>query len=281
MFSEFQQQRPPIFQGEVVAEWIHQIKRMLETMGIDNVADRVALATYQLEGEADRWWTRIKESQNIASITWAQFEEMFLEKYLPNIIREDKVRQFLSLRQKGLSVTQYVAKFEELLHHVPRLVTSDEDKARKWECGLDFSLKEKIIPMRLPTYQGVINAAVDAEKEKTYERKVLSQKKSGTLPRGGPVRNTKNFVAPKPYVKPFQKQPQQQVHRSQLIETPQTRKMKNAARPANPIMCYHCRHAGHIRSMCPQLTSNPFRQQSQKKVVMENLGFKNQSGMVG
>ncbi|KAH7859683.1 hypothetical protein Vadar_004230 [Vaccinium darrowii] len=59
IFSEFRRQRPPVFSGEpdpqVANRWIRQIKKMLETMDVRANIDKIALATYQLEGEADHW----------------------------------------------------------------------------------------------------------------------------------------------------------------------------------------------------------------------------------
>lgn len=67
LLSEFRKQRPPVFAGELdprVAEsWIHQIEKMLETMGITVHTDKIALASYQLEREADHWWSLMKNSQ--------------------------------------------------------------------------------------------------------------------------------------------------------------------------------------------------------------------------
>ena len=121
-------------------------KEDAECVGIQGDADRVDLATYQLEGEADNWLNMIKDTRNTANMTWAQFEELFLEKYFPMTVKEDMIQEFLSLQQGGIAVAQYVARFEELARHASRFVGDDRDKARKFEWGLDFSLREKVVP---------------------------------------------------------------------------------------------------------------------------------------
>ena len=207
LFFEFRKQRPPVFQGDTnpkVAEaWLRQTRKMLNVMGIQGDADRVDLATYQLEGEADNWWNMIKDTRNTAIMTWAQFEELFLEKYFPMTVKEDMIQEFLSLRQGGMTVAQYVARFEELARHASRFVGDDRDKARKFEWGLDFSLREKVVPLRLTSYQGVVDAALGTERERNDAKRVLSQKKTGVPTVEGPVRNTGSFVAQKPYDRPF------------------------------------------------------------------------------
>ena len=47
-------------------------------MGVTEHADRITLAGYELGGEADHWWTLIKESRDITMMTWAQFRNLFL-----------------------------------------------------------------------------------------------------------------------------------------------------------------------------------------------------------
>ena len=51
-----------------------------------------------------------------------------------------------------MTVIQDMARFEELARHATRFVGDDNDKARKLEWGLDFSIREKIVVMGLTTY---------------------------------------------------------------------------------------------------------------------------------
>ncbi|MCI54666.1 cellular nucleic acid-binding protein, partial [Trifolium medium] len=49
-----------------------------------------------------------------AFITWARFKREFLTKYFPAVERNRKVIEFMELKQGGMSVSEYAAKFEEL-----------------------------------------------------------------------------------------------------------------------------------------------------------------------
>ena len=50
---------------------------MLDTMGITEAADRIALAVYELDDEVDLWWELIKNTHGVASLSWNQFRDLF------------------------------------------------------------------------------------------------------------------------------------------------------------------------------------------------------------
>ena len=56
---------------------------------------------------------RLLEDSQI-EITWDVFKEVFYQKYFPTSIQNAKELEFLQFRQGGTSVSEYVAKFEEM-----------------------------------------------------------------------------------------------------------------------------------------------------------------------
>ncbi|XP_028098457.1 uncharacterized protein LOC114298150 [Camellia sinensis] len=228
LFSEFRKQRPPIFTGEpdpkIAENWIRQIEKMLETMGIVKHTDKIALAVYQLEGETDHWWTLINESRDITTMTWVQFKESFLRKYFPHIVRQERIREFQLLEQDTMTVTQYVAKFEELARYATRYVADDKEKARKFEWGLDPIIRGRVLPLQLPTFADVMDTALDAEQEMVDTRQIWSLKKESQFD-VGPKRNSRRHAVQKPYSRapPQQQQLQQQLQQQYQKESFQTR----------------------------------------------------------
>ncbi|XP_028078921.1 uncharacterized protein LOC114280745 [Camellia sinensis] len=150
LFSEFRKQRPPKFAGvpdpKVVENWLRQIEKMLDTMSITEAADRIALAVFELDDEANHWWELIKNTRGVASLSWNQFRKLFLNKYFPNMVRRERVKEFQNLEQENITVTQYAAKFEELARYAIRYVTNDEKKARMFEWGLDLTIRGRVLP---------------------------------------------------------------------------------------------------------------------------------------
>ncbi|XP_028127580.1 uncharacterized protein LOC114324056 [Camellia sinensis] len=121
LIVKFQKIRPQAFSGEpnpyVAEAWIRQVKKILETLEIQNEQDQMSLASFLFDGEADFWWTMIKESRQVADLSWRQFEELFMEKYFPNSVRQEMIQEFLQLKQRGMTVTQYANRFEALSRH--------------------------------------------------------------------------------------------------------------------------------------------------------------------
>ncbi|GMP78422.1 hypothetical protein CsSME_00034346 [Camellia sinensis var. sinensis] len=143
-----------------------------------------------------------------------------------------------------MTVTQYVAKFEELARYATRYVENDEDKARKFEWGLDPTIRGRVLPMRLPTFADVVDTALDSEREVADSKRIWSLKKENNQSNVGPERNSQKHAAHKPY----SREPQQSQQQN-LKESFQTR-------PAGLIKCYHCQQIGHRRFECPQLAGN-------------------------
>ncbi|XP_058223001.1 uncharacterized protein LOC131332722 [Rhododendron vialii] len=138
VMNEFCKRRPPTFNGDTnptVAEtWLKEVKVILDTFEITRNGDRVALATYQLKGEAHYWWDLMEE------------------------------QEFLNLKQKTMTVTQYAAKFEELSHYAQTAVATEDKKARRFEWGLTTA-RRAVVAQAFPTYSGVVKCALRLESE--------------------------------------------------------------------------------------------------------------------
>lgn len=85
--------------------WLRQIEKMLDTLGITEDADRIALAIFELDDEADHWWELIKNTCDITDTSWDQFKELFLNKYFPTTVHQEQVRKFQNLEQGNMTVT--------------------------------------------------------------------------------------------------------------------------------------------------------------------------------
>jgi len=55
-------------------------------------------------------------------MSWAMFEEAFLGCYFPRELREAKVQEFLTLKQKSMSVHEYSLKLTQLSHYALEMV---------------------------------------------------------------------------------------------------------------------------------------------------------------
>ncbi|XP_058099753.1 uncharacterized protein LOC131244115 [Magnolia sinica] len=123
-------------------------------------SQRVSLTTFTLEGEAELWWQSVKKEAGLSIVwSWSMFSDKFDQKYFPDSIREKMVSKFISLEQGALSVAQYKSKFVELSCFASNLISTSSMKARKFEKGLCPSLRNRVVPLRLPTFEEVTDRA--------------------------------------------------------------------------------------------------------------------------
>ena len=58
--------------------------KILEAMEVTSDAtNKIKLAVFQLEGESQLWWDRVKASRDLEAMTWEEFRELFIGKYFP------------------------------------------------------------------------------------------------------------------------------------------------------------------------------------------------------
>ena len=97
MFERFMRQQPPTFGGgtnPIEAEaWLAALEKVFDVLQYD-MMERVRLAVYRLEGEADHWWAELRARrtpEEIGTMDWTELQEVFLRKYFPYTERVKKV----------------------------------------------------------------------------------------------------------------------------------------------------------------------------------------------
>ncbi|XP_058202625.1 uncharacterized protein LOC131317061 [Rhododendron vialii] len=179
--NELCKRRPPYFQGEpnpTAAEaWLEEIKKILETLDIQKANNRIVLATYQMQGEAQHWWNLMKNTHDVGTMTWERFEKIFLDKYFPTPVKQTLALEFMNLEQGTMTVTQYAARFEELSRYGTTIIPTDDDKARKFEWGLNET-RRTVMAQTLPTYSQVVQCALKMERENVDFKTRREQKKA-------------------------------------------------------------------------------------------------------
>ena len=131
----FKAHHPLTFTGggdSMVADhWFRQIERILRAMEITFDTTRIALASFQLEGESQIWWEWVTTSRDLETMTWDDFHRLFMGRYSPASARHAKAREFLELRQGMMTVLKYVARFTELACFEDDYVATDVAKVRR------------------------------------------------------------------------------------------------------------------------------------------------------
>src|SRR5688572_21478277 len=108
---DFTRMNPPEFYGsklnEDPQEFIDEIFKIVDIMGV-TTSEKAELAAYQLKGISQVWHDQWKETRGIEDgpVTWEDFKMAFLDHYFPLELREAKMREFLNLKQEGMSVRE-------------------------------------------------------------------------------------------------------------------------------------------------------------------------------
>ncbi|GFY87252.1 hypothetical protein Acr_05g0008910 [Actinidia rufa] len=155
--KQFQQLRPPTFYGTpdpMAAEsWLLGIERVFEVLPCTD-EQKVVFATFMFEGAALIWWQLKKPLEPLW--LWPRFLEVCSTRSISP--RWSEIRRFKKSR-----------------------------KARRFEAGLRWNIKNKVEILRLPTHQEVLHAALIAEEslnEMSQFRENRKKRIGGNVSRG-------------------------------------------------------------------------------------------------
>ncbi|XP_074355305.1 uncharacterized protein LOC141694003 [Apium graveolens] len=132
---------------------------------------------YLLKGEAIYLWDSVKALEEVQPVTWTRFKELFLEKYYSRYMQKQMDMKFLELKQGSMTVLEYEKKFIELSRFVTKYVDVDEEKARRFQQGLEYWIRDRMSMFEIGTYDGVVQKAALIESNGAQSRKERYNKK--------------------------------------------------------------------------------------------------------
>ena len=162
--ERFQKFRPPIFNeemGDEAAEkWIETIEKIYRALKY-NDERKVSFAEFQLEGLAKEWWRVIEEKWALEGRQplWSAFLDEFRKKFIPKVVRERKEEEFISLKQRALTVAEYETQFTKLSKYAPEMVSTDEKRRRRFLQGLNVKRQRSLVSARMDTYADMVEFA--------------------------------------------------------------------------------------------------------------------------
>ena len=132
-----------------------------------------------------------------------------------------------------MNVMEYVARFTELARFADDYVATDMTKVRRFENGLKLSIRGKIVGLRLRDMDSMVGTALTIEREiedSRSTRDVSVGSKREDQPSSSSGKRQKTYASHK-----FQDQG-----------------LDWAFSQAGQMICYFCRHLGHVRRDCLQ-----------------------------
>ena len=75
----------------------------------------------------DKRWKREGKQR-----TWSTFLEEFRKKFIPEVTKEKREEEFMYLKQRAMTVTQYELQFTRLSKYAPELVNTEVKRRRRF-----------------------------------------------------------------------------------------------------------------------------------------------------
>ncbi|XP_058768504.1 uncharacterized protein LOC131642250 [Vicia villosa] len=144
-------------------------------------AHKVRYGTHILASEADDWWLETRNRLEAASevITWEVFNREFMRNYFSKDVCRKKEIEFLELKQRDLSVTEYPAKFVELAKYYPHYneATAEFSKCIKFENGLCPDIKQAIGYQKIRKFVELVNCCRIYEEDSKPHYNIMNERR--------------------------------------------------------------------------------------------------------
>jgi hypothetical protein len=152
--------KPPTFSNSFdplqADDWLKTVENMLNIAQCTD-REKVLYASSHLTDPTADWWDAYCAAYAAAhTITWAEFSTHFRNYHIPVGLMNFKKKEFLSLKQGGMSVSEYRDKFIQLSRHAPREVDDDEKKQELLLEGLIGPLQYQPMSHTFPSFQKLL-----------------------------------------------------------------------------------------------------------------------------
>jgi hypothetical protein len=180
-----------------VDDWLKSVEKMLIIAQCSDW-EKVLYASGRLTGPVADWWDSYTAAHDAAdTIAWAT---QFRNHHIPAGLMKIKKKEFLSLKQGSMSVSEYRDKFIQLSRYAPDEDAEDERKQENFIEGLNGPLQYALVANTFPSFQRLLDKALAIEHKRVQlgdlKRKAISQGQGSSSvrpcyssPQGTPVRN--------------------------------------------------------------------------------------------
>jgi hypothetical protein len=220
----------------------------------------VTVAAHWLIGTASAWWDSYCDSHpDPLHIGWDEFVEAFRNHHIPEAVMDRKADEFRHLKMEGMSVQEYVNRYQELMRYVSDDTNTEKKKVYWFRKGLHKGMAHHLSAHDCPTLRSIIDKALIIERSRLEYMEVRGSKLKCTdqAGRSGPPQGQRTGYS--------QGHQTQQRHHSTQSQ-PQSRANPGGSggpnnwRPRPPpqsadrakVTCFNCHQVGHKSFKCPQ-----------------------------
>lgn len=245
MVVNFLKLKPPTFNGTEdylgLNTWIVELEKLFKVSG-NTDEQKLVLALFLLKEDAYTWWEQEQLSIRQRTITWVEFKDRLMAKFLPLAEKDRLHDKFVHLLQEGRSVREYEREFTRLSRFAPGMVSTELDRIVMFEKGLKFSLRGLVSAYRSTTFGDSFQAALKVELENEERQELLGRKdkkRASTIEAVEVGKKQRQEVTPE---KGKGKEGDQEEWKKKIgFDISAVKKM---------VVCHHCGKEDHLKKDC-------------------------------
>ncbi|XP_049394629.1 uncharacterized protein LOC125858895 [Solanum stenotomum] len=145
-------------------QWLERMERVFEQLKCSDVA-KFKYATLLLQKDVYDWWVSVPNVKvKPPVLTWDDFLKEFRMKYVPPAYCDSKKKEFLNLRQRGMSIALYQQKFLRLSRYAGGIIKEEKDKCKKFEDSLNDSIRKNVAILQHENFCKLVSATFTWER---------------------------------------------------------------------------------------------------------------------
>ncbi|XP_062099687.1 uncharacterized protein LOC133805521 [Humulus lupulus] len=240
--------------------------------------DRVAYATYMLRDDARIWWEVISQARDVTTMTWAEFQQAFNDKYYNVATQASKVDDFATLTQGNKTVTEYALKFDRLTKFAADLVLTNATRVDQFIRGLKRMIARDMEIVSIGgncTYAHVLESALTTErmenriwKEGAAKREARKNASQGHNSNDQKRKGSDQAGQSSQEKRAKDNKGNNRTGNREWVRYPECNKCKKRHQGEyRANACYGCGKEGHNKRNCPQKNQEGFKDQHRKDVI--------------
>ena len=131
--------------------------------------EKLECATSLLQDEAYQWWFFVTRTAPPERVTWRFFLDEFKKHYVDRLYLNNMRREFHNLKQRQLSVTEYLREFTWLSKYAPKMLVTEDEKCRKFEDDLNDHIRAHVTGFCHDDFSKIVTCALNVERVKKEE----------------------------------------------------------------------------------------------------------------
>ena len=107
----------------------------------------------------------MKRRRDTDTLAEGEFNQIFQDKYFPELVRNKMKADFLALRQGSTTMVEYERRFDELSHYAMQFISTEANRAKHFEQGLKPVIREKLVALKIRDYGEIVDRAALGERD--------------------------------------------------------------------------------------------------------------------